>query len=131
MSLKLVVAVAVCAVCLAFAVPAGSSSSGPSAEVVIRVTSATPGQEVQVEGAYVCTPGGATFHRVSQLTPFELKERANRLVGLFGTVSAASPIHVEMVSEGKKSGHTVATATGKAVTITTNESQGGSAIAGL
>jgi len=131
MSLKLTVAVAICTSCLLFAAPAGSESSGPSAEVVIRVTSATPGHEVQVEGAYVYTPGGSSFHHVTHQTPFEVKERASRFMGIFGTASAESPIHVEMVSEGRKSGHSTATATGKAVTVTTNELAGGSAIAGL
>jgi len=131
MTPKLIVAVAVCALCLLFAAPAGSASSGPSAEVVIRVTSATPGHEVQVEGAYVYTPGGSSFHHVTRQTPFEIKERASMFMGIFGTASAESPIHVEMVNEGKKSGHSTATATGKAVTVTTNELAGGSAIAGL
>jgi hypothetical protein len=99
--------------------------------VFIRVTSATPGQEVQVEGAYVYTPGGSVFHHVTQQTPFEVKQRASMFMGIFGTASAESPIHVEMVSKGKKSGHSTATATGKAVTVTTNELAGGSAIAGF
>ena len=128
MSSKPVVGVAACALCLMFATPAVSVSSEPSASIIIHVTSATPGHEVQVEGAYVYTPDGSSFHHVTRRTPFEVKESANRLMGIFGTASAESPIHVEMVTEGKKSGHGKSTATGKAVTVSVDESQGGVAI---
>jgi hypothetical protein len=131
MSPKLIAVVAISTMCLLSAAPAGSSSTGPTAEVVIRVTSATPGHEVQVEGAYVYAPGDSSFHHVTQQTPFEVKERASQLVGIFGTASAEAPIRVEMVSQGKQSGHSVATATGKAVSVRTNEHEASSAIAGF
>ena len=128
MSSKLVVGVAGCALCLMFATAAGSVSPKPLADIIIRVTSTTPGHEVQVEGGYAYTPAGQSFHNVTERTPFELRQSANRLMGIFGTASAESPIHVEMVTEGKKSGHGVETATGKAVTVSVDEDQGGAAI---
>lgn len=132
MSNRMVLAVGACALCLVFAAADKPSSSGSPAEVTIRVTSMTPGHEVEVEGAYVYSPGGSEFHHVKEQTPFTLKEQASRLMGIFGTASAESPIHVEVVSQGTGSKPTVSTATGKAVTFTTVEAPGGgSSITGL
>ncbi len=126
-----VLVLAISALGLMFAAPTGMSSSTPAADVVIRVTSATPGHEVQVEGAYVYVPQGSDLHHIRRATPFEIKERAGVLVGIFSSNSADSQIHVEMVSQGAQSGKSTATATGLAVTVTTDEHRGGSVIRSL
>ena len=131
MSRRSVIIVLGCALALMSAVPATFTSATLPDEVIIRITSGTPGHEIQVQGTYVYSPGDSQLHQVSQQTPFELKVGAARLVGIFGTASGETPIHVEMVTQNAKSGHAVSTATGKTVAVSTHILIAGSGIAGL
>lgn len=64
----------------------------------IKVTSATPGREVDIEGAYLFNGSDPSLHVVRQATPFEAHADGQLGMGVFRTTKSDSPIVVEVVA---------------------------------
>ena len=86
-------------------------------DVLIRVSSATPGREVQVDGGIATLADGSDSAHMTRQTPFELHAHAKYLVGIFGTKSSQSPIRVEVVIQRSPGEPATSTSTGTTVIV--------------
>lgn len=114
--------------------PAPAGAPAPSMsdwDVTIKIRSAVSGREVEVEGVYVFAPEGSRLHYVKQRTPFEIKTTARLLDGIFSSTSEEATIRVEMKAEGGRRDRATAMATGRSVTLHTDDRSSGWKIAGL
>jgi beta-lactamase regulating signal transducer with metallopeptidase domain len=114
--------------------PAPVDAPAPSMsdwDVTIKIRSAVSGREVEVEGVYVFAPEGSRLHYVKQRTPFEIRTTARLLDGIFSSTSEEATIRVEMKAEGGRRDRATAMATGRSVTLHTDDRSSGWRIAGL
>lgn len=84
-------------------------------DVVIRVSSATPGREI--DGGIATLADGSDSAHMSRQTPFELHAHAKYLVGIFGAKSSESPIRVEVVIHRSPGEPATSTSTGTTVIV--------------
>ena len=77
---------------------------GPKAKTyAIKVTSAVPGHEVEIEGAYLFNGSDPTLHVVRQATPFEAHADGELGMGVFRRTKGDGRIVVEVAAyEGDK-----------------------------
>jgi hypothetical protein len=64
----------------------------------LRVTSATPGTEIEFEGAYMFNGTDPAIHYVKQQTPFKITADGELAMGMFRSIAGTGQIKVEIDS---------------------------------
>jgi hypothetical protein len=126
MSRRTVVVTLVLAMSLSvLALAAGRSSSQEKTDYLIRVTSGVAGRDVGFDAAVLFRRPDATVQTMTLKTPFEMRSSGFGASAMF-SVQGDATIMVEMV--GHQGGKQVSrsTATGRAVVVGDNLSQGSS-----
>lgn len=86
-------------------------------DVVIRVTSASPGNEVLVDGGYASIADGSDSSNMRRRTPFEVRAHGKYLVAVFGNTVSESMIRVEVEIHRSAGEPATSTATGRTVLV--------------
>jgi hypothetical protein len=72
------------------------SASNEEKTMILRVTSNTPGEELQLEGAYLFHSNESPLSYIVQETPFILTIKSDTLSAMFRTKSGKGQLQVEL-----------------------------------
>jgi hypothetical protein len=67
-------------------------------EYMIKITSSSPGHEVEIEGAYLFNGSDPALHVVRQATPFEARADGQLGMGIFRKTKGDAQIVVEVIA---------------------------------